>query len=67
MFANMLPLHAETNQVATQQNTFIEEVLKHAMVTEAKDGGHETPTNPTITLLKDKTVARVDQQGKLMD
>jgi hypothetical protein len=31
------------------------------MTTEAKDSGHETPTNPTIIVLKDKIVAGVNQ------
>jgi hypothetical protein len=57
----MLPLHVETNKVATQQETLIEEVPKPAMTTEAKDGGHETPTNLTIIVLKDKTIVGVNQ------
>jgi hypothetical protein len=47
--------------VATQQDTLTEEVPKPAVTTEAKDGGHETPTNLTITILKDNIVARVNQ------
>jgi hypothetical protein len=31
------------------------------MTTEAKDGGHETPTNPTSTVLRNKTIAGVNQ------
>ncbi len=61
VFVDMLPLHVETNKVATQQDTLTEEVPKHAVTTEAKDGGHETPTNPTITILKDNIVVRVNQ------
>jgi hypothetical protein len=41
--------------------TLVEEVPKHVVTTEAKDGGHETPTNPTITILRDKIVAKVNQ------
>jgi hypothetical protein len=37
------------------------------MITEAKYGGHETPTNPTITLLKDKTITGVDQLERKID
>ncbi len=61
VFANMLPLHAKINKVATHQDTLIEEVFKHVVTIEAKDGGHETPTNQTIIVLKDKIVAMVDQ------
>jgi hypothetical protein len=45
----------------TQQDTLIGEVPKLEVIIEAKDGGHETPTNPTITILRNKTVARVNQ------
>jgi hypothetical protein len=62
--ADMLPLHAETNQVATQHDTLKKGVPKPAVTTEARDGGHETPTNPTITVLRDKTVAGVNQQER---
>jgi len=31
------------------------------VTTETKDGGHETPTNPTITVLRNKIVAGVNQ------
>jgi hypothetical protein len=58
--ADMLRLHVKTNKVAMQQDTLIEGVPKPAVTTKAKDGGHETPTNPTITILKDKIVAGVN-------
>jgi hypothetical protein len=58
---DMLPLHAKTNKVAMQQDTLIEEVPKPMVTTKAKDGGHETLTNPTIIVLRNKTVVGVNQ------
>jgi hypothetical protein len=39
VFVDMLLLHVETNKVATQQDTLIEEIPKLTMTIEAKDGG----------------------------
>jgi hypothetical protein len=61
VFVDMLPLHAKTNNVAMHQDTLIEEVPKPIVTIEVKDGGHETPTNPTITILRDKIVTRINQ------
>jgi len=46
---DMLSLHAKINKVAMNQDTLIKEVPKPVVTTEAKDGGHETPTQPSLS------------------